>query len=193
MVLDKTSDILVEGEINDDVIDNCILGIASRDKHSLEQLYLLTSTEVYAYALTILKNRYDAEDVLQNVYVKVYSSATNYKSNGKAKAYIMTIARNLCMEKLRERSKEVGDLQEDWNTIVDDRSDMPIEDKLLLEKCMKILDEEERQIVILHAVAGFKHREIAKELNMLLSTVLSKYNRAIKKLQNEFLKETNYE
>ena len=49
---------------------------------------------------------------------------------------------------------------------------------------MELLSDEERQIVILHAVAGFKHRETAKFLALPLSTILSKYNRAIKKLKN---------
>ena len=48
---------------------------------------------------------------------------------------------------------------------------------------MRNLSEEERQIVMLHAVAGFKHREIAATLDLPLATVLSKYNRALKKLK----------
>ena len=53
----------------------------------------------------------------------------------------------------------------------------------LLTECLKNLSDEERQIVMLHAVSGFKHREIARLLEMPLSTVLSKYNRAMKKLR----------
>ena len=60
------------------------------------------------------------------------------------------------------------------------------EDKLTVEQLLNTLDENERQIVVLHAVSGLKHREIASMLNMPLATVLSKYNRAIKKLQKIF-------
>jgi RNA polymerase sigma-70 factor (ECF subfamily) len=48
---------------------------------------------------------------------------------------------------------------------------------------MKHLSDQERQIVVLHAVSGLKHREIAAALNLPLPTVLSKYNRALKKLK----------
>ena len=48
---------------------------------------------------------------------------------------------------------------------------------------MEKLTDEEREIVMLHAVAGFKHREIAHMMDMALATVLSKYHRAMKKLQ----------
>ena len=51
------------------------------------------------------------------------------------------------------------------------------------------MKEEERQIVLLHTAAGLKHREIAADLGMPLATVLSKYNRAMKKLKNHLREE----
>ena len=54
---------------------------------------------------------------------------------------------------------------------------------MLLDALGKI-SEEERQIVLLHTAAGMKHREVAQTLEMPLATVLSKYNRSMKKLQN---------
>ena len=66
------------------------------------------------------------------------------------------------------------------------RADSPVEDRLIVRQMLSALDENERQIVSLHAVAGLKHREIASMLDMPLATVLSKYNRSIKKLQKIF-------
>jgi RNA polymerase sigma-70 factor (ECF subfamily) len=54
---------------------------------------------------------------------------------------------------------------------------------MVIAACMEQLTEQERQIVALHALAGFKHREIAAILRLPLPTVLSKYNRALKKLR----------
>ena len=48
---------------------------------------------------------------------------------------------------------------------------------------MRILSDDEQQIVMLHAVSGMKHRETAQLLDMPTATVLSKYSRAIKKLR----------
>jgi RNA polymerase sigma-70 factor (ECF subfamily) len=53
----------------------------------------------------------------------------------------------------------------------------------VLDACLGQLSDEERQIVVLHAVAGFRHREIAALLELPLPTVLSKYSRALKKLK----------
>ena len=57
------------------------------------------------------------------------------------------------------------------------------EDNLVLTAALQSLKAEESQIVMLYAVAGFKHREIASLLELPLSTVLSKYSRAIRKLK----------
>ena len=57
------------------------------------------------------------------------------------------------------------------------------EEAVALEQAMKVLGDQERQILILHAVTGLKHREIAEMLGMPLATVLSKYARSLKKLK----------
>ena len=57
------------------------------------------------------------------------------------------------------------------------------EDEIFLKGAMSALGEEERQIVILHAVAGMRHREIAGLLKMPLATELSKYRRGLAKLK----------
>ena len=58
-----------------------------------------------------------------------------------------------------------------------------VEDRLLLRAALKQLSDAERQIVMLHAVAGLRHRETAALLELPLATVLSKYARAVKKLK----------
>lgn len=60
-------------------------------------------------------------------------------------------------------------------------SDM--DDRIVLEGVLSLLSEEEREIVLLYAVSGMKHREIAESLGLKLSTTLSKYYRALKKLR----------
>ena len=104
-------------------------------------------------------------------------------------AWILTITRNLCLLKLRERKRMADIPPENWEPYLQACENASPEDRLILTECMKLLSDEERQIVILHAVAGFKHRETAKLLELPLSTVLSKYNRAMKKLKNHIGKE----
>ncbi len=175
----KTEDVL---------LDECLERISRKDKSALTELYNITSTSVYSFALSILKNTYDAEDVLHDCYVNIYLSAENYHSKGKPMAWILTITKNLCLLKIRDQ-KRISDIpQEDWEKYLKGKDDMAQEDKIILYECMVNLSDEERQIVILHAVAGLKHREIAKTLSIPLSTVLSKYNRSLKKLKDLLMK-----
>ena len=100
-------------------------------------------------------------------------------------AWLLTIAKNLCYSLFRGRSRFANVSDEEIDAYFA-RADSPVEDRLIVRQMLSALDENERQIVSLHAVAGLKHREIASMLDMPLATVLSKYNRSIKKLQKIF-------
>lgn len=163
-------------------LDGLLDGISAGDRACLEQLYHATRTAVYSFALSILKDHHDAEDVLHDCYVAVWQSAGRYASHGKPLAWMLTITKNLCFQKLREQRKTGGGL-EDRELTLPDKSTLTMEDRTVLRACLEQLSDQERQIVALHAVAGFKHREIAALLELPLSTVLSKYARAIKKLK----------
>ena len=175
--------IAAAAQTDNKAVDAMIFAIAGGNMDSLEQLYRVASTPVYSYALSILKNRHDAEDILHDCFLSIFRSAVSYRSSGRPMAWIMTITRNLCLSKLREGRRE-SSLDDETAGILEPAADsLDIEEKLLLEACLNQLSEEEQQIITLHLTAGFKHREIAAMLDLPLSTVLSKYNRAMKKLR----------
>ena len=160
-------------------LDRWIRRIAKGDREALENLYRATRPAVYAYALSITKNRFDAEDVLHDCYITVWHSAGAYRPQEKAMAWIMTITRNLCFRLTRSQQRYLSLESEEY--FAGPAADP--DDRLLVSQCMKLLTEEERQIVILHAVAGCRHREIGQMLKLKTGTVLSKYHRAIQKLR----------
>ncbi len=175
-------------EERDAALERCLCEIAEENAAALEEVYRLMSAPVYGYALSFLKNAQDAEDVLHDCFVNVYASAKGYRPGGKPMAWIFTIARNLCLLKLREHRRTADFAAEDWEAYRDRCADFTPDDRLLLTQCMTRLSDEERQIVVLHAAAGFKHREIAEILQLPLPTVLSKYHRALKKLRQYLAK-----
>ncbi|NLP33718.1 MAG: RNA polymerase sigma factor [Clostridiales bacterium] len=157
--------------------------IGANDMEALEELYHLTERTLYAYILSIVKNHDETLDLMQDTYIKIMSSAHLYKPMGKPLAWMFTIARNLHISKIRKVNKEVNMESQE---IADDLRFSYVtdsEDKIVLETALNILSEEERQIILLYAVSGFKHREIAESLGLKLSTTLSKYNRALKKIR----------
>ena len=172
-----------DGEARQSELDRLLGEISAGDRTALEQLYRQTHGAVYGFALSVLKNAHDAEDVLHDCYVAVWHSAGSYRSQGKPMAWLMTVTRNLCLQLLRQRKKQSELPQEDWEPYLQSRESVTPEDRLILTACMQRLSDEERQIVTLHAVSGFRHREIAALLELPLPTVLSKYSRAIKKLK----------
>lgn len=169
-------------------LDYCIYRVAKNDRDALVELYHATSASVYGFALSILKNTHDAEDVLQDCYIAIASSAGGYRSRGKPMAWILTITRNLCLMKIRQYERTSDLPVEDWEKYLEVNDRVTLEDRLLLTECMKHLSDEERQIVVLHVVAGLKHREIAEAFGMPLPTVLSKHSRALKKLKKLLVK-----
>ena len=169
-------------EAENALLDALLERIANGDTAALEALYRRTQTAVYGFALSVLKNAHDAEDVLHDCYVAVWDGAAQYRSQRKPMAWLITIAKNLCLGQLRAQRKTM-EMPEELPFLSADAAGISVEDRTVLSACMQRLSDGERQIVTLHAVAGFKHREIAAILHMPLATVLSKYNRAIRKLK----------
>lgn len=172
------------------IIDEAVfIKIAENDLAAFEEFYRLTERTVYAFVLSILKNHDDTLDVLQDTYLKIRGAAHLYEPMGKPMAWIFTIARNLSMSKLRSKkqmeSAQVEDIENNLSfSYVTDR-----EDKLVLQSVLKILNDQEREIILLHAISGFSHNEIAKNLGIPLSTVLSKYYRSLKKLRKHLIEQ----
>ena len=171
-----------------DSLDKHLENLAQGDSSALTPLYNETKTAVFAYALSILKNSQDAEDVMHDLYLTVYHSAVKYKSEGKPMAWIMTITKNLSLRRLRDRKHDADIPEEDYLPFIAQTEGLSPDERLILEEGLSSLSDTERQIVILHAVSGFKHKEIAQFTDLPLSTVLSKYSRAIAKLK-KFYKE----
>ena len=168
-------------------LDTLLKGVSSGDRDAFKLLYDGTRTSLYSFALSILKNTYDAEDALHDCYMSVWHNAGQYRSQGKPLAWLMTITRNLCFQKIRERRKEADAFPDEAESRLSFDERIDVEDRMVLTACLEQLSEQERQIVTLHAVSGFKHKEIAELLGIPLGTVLSKYQRAIKRL-NQYLR-----
>ena len=178
-VLDAES----ESDENDDALEIAFQAVASGDGEKIKDIYELTKTAVFGYVFSILKNYEDSEDVVQDTYVKIYQNIGMYESQGKPMAWIFVIARNLALMKIRNQKRFVDIEEYEWDQLYKGNDYLGVEDKMVLKAAFSKLTSEECQFVMLHALSGIKHREIAEMYGMPLATVLSKYNRAIKKLK----------
>lgn len=164
-------------------LERLLGAMAKGDTGALAEFYTRTHGAVYALALSMTGSAQDAGDLAHDAYLRIWSSAGRYRAKGSPMAWTLTITRNLCLMRLRRRKRRADLTDEEWNAIPAHAPDVSPEDRAVLQRALGVLDNTERQIVLLHAVSGLKHREIAKLTQMPLNTVLSKYRRAIARLR----------
>ena len=169
-------------------LEELLRQIALGSQQAFEELYRATDSAIYGYALSLMRNHLEAQDIMMDTYLKIRCAAHLYMPMGKPMAWILTITKNIARTKLRSAGRQIplDDLEETTPSF-----DRDSEEAVALEQAMKVLGDQERQILILHAVTGLKHREIAEMLGMPLATVLSKYARSLKKLKKA-LEEDNF-
>ncbi len=166
-----------------EMLERLLERVALGDTKALGTLYGETRGAVYGLVLSILKNAHDAQDATQDTFVKIWEAAGSYRSMGSPMAWILTIARNLAKMRLRQSVRFSELTEAEWDAIPAEAPAVTAEDRAVLQGALTTLGEAERQIVLLHASSGLKHREIAALLEMPLPTVLSKYHRALKKMK----------
>lgn len=164
--------------MNERQIDRSLIAVANRERGALEKLYVETKNGVYAFLYPFFGNRADTEDCLQEVYMKVSAHACGYRAGTNGRAWLLQVAKNTAIDQTRRQSKVV------YTDVVPEREgrvndfETPVFDAL-----QSALNEEERKIVILHVLWGYKHREIAQSMNLPVGTVTAKYKRALEKVK----------
>ena len=171
-------------------LDNTMLRIARGDEDAFEELYNHTKNGLYSFILSICGDHHMAEDVMQSTYIRIRLSAKMYKAGSNTLAWIYTIAKNLTFNELNKRKREIAlDFDEGGGQIgghytIDDTISSP-----LLSIIKNELNQVEAQIITLHLISGFKHREIAEMLEKPLGTVLWTYKNALNKIKSRYKEE----
>ena len=165
-------------------LQQLLIHIAGGEREALAELYQRTRAAVYGLALSYLKNAHDAQDLTQDVYVQVWDCAEQYRLTGSPMGWLLAVCRNLCLMRLRREERHAALSEEEWDAIPAREYGLDADERALLQGALASLADEERRIVLLHAVTGLKHRELAALLELPLPTVLSKYHRALKKMRS---------
>lgn len=142
------------------------------NQYLAQQWYEQYKTGIFRFALSILKDRTLAEDVLQETFLKLLSGRYMVHE-GKEQAWLYKVARNLCYDILRNRDREV-ELAEPQSREAYGYIDM-----------ISGLDLMEREIVTLKIVGGLSHKEIARVMGLTVHASKKRYERAIQKLREE--------
>lgn len=165
------------------IIEQC----KKSDRRAQMQLYTTFYKRVYNACYRILHDQAEAEDAMQESFLKAFSGLDGYNNSVPFEAWLVRIAINTSIDKLRKKDLDVINLNEDIHydlAVSDDHEDWEmITDKVAqVKSAIEKLPETSRLIVNLYLIEGYDHEEIAEILNIAPGTARIQYMRAKQKL-----------
>lgn len=157
------------------------------DQGALRELYTCLSKNVYALALQLLRSPEEAEEVLQDTFLKVYESARRFDPElGSARAFVYTVARNNCLSRLRaRRARPVKDV--DWDLHDPERQPAAAPADPVLsaqtEQALAQLEPLDCDLLKASFYEGYSHGELVERFGLPLGTVKSRVRRALLSLR----------
>ena len=155
------------------------------DAAAFAELYSLVYKDLYRIALLNLNNQHDASDVVSDTVLEAYSSIANLRDEKAFKAWITKILTVKIKNKRREYS-QINNFREELDDLGEEAKDTAAEidiDGMNVMEGFKQLSAEERMVLSLSVVSGYKSEEIAKMFGTNANTVRSKVARAKAKLK----------
>lgn len=152
--------------------------------------------KLYRFALRLTGDKEDAQDIVQDIFLKLWSRKEKLKEYRSIEAFAMTMTRNLCFDRLKSPSSRKQELDE-TNEMIEHRT--PYQktetgDALeLVRKAMDALPEQQRMVIHMRDVEECDFDEIAEVTGLSLNNVRVNLSRARKKIRDTLIKINNYE
>ncbi|TDH28007.1 sigma-70 family RNA polymerase sigma factor [Segetibacter sp. 3557_3] len=157
------------------LIEDCIAG----KRKSQKEMYDLFSSKMFAICLRYAKNQMDAEDILQEAFVKLFNNLDKFRGEGSFDGWVRRIFVNTAIEHIRKRSLNTV-VSEGLENSIADKYTTPLDNMFQkdLVKKANALSDGYRTVFTLYAIEGYSHKEIAGCLGITESTSKSQYSRA---------------
>ena len=168
-------------------LDKFIKKFMNGDASAFDEIYNRTRKSVYYVALSILRDKALAEDVMQTTYMRVLKNIQSYALGTNASAWIIKIAKNeaINMKKVRMREQSV----DEYENLALFGVNEPDTYGELTDLAKRLLADDEFSILMLVTACGYKRKEIGKMFDMPIPTVTWKYQNALLKMRNALEKE----
>jgi RNA polymerase sigma-70 factor (ECF subfamily) len=155
---------------------------ATGDRDALQELYQRYSGNVYRHVRGLVRDEHEAEDITQQVFLKLMSVLPQYES-AKAPfgAWILRVARNLAIDHLRRRQPVLAEDVFGSDTAIDETGRRL---SLSLREALDGLPDEQRRVILLRQVRGMQPREIAQQLEKTEGSVHALLHRARNSMQS---------
>lgn len=150
----------------------------------LERIVVQEQDKLFKFAYLRIGNRDDAEDLVQNVLLKLFCSEEHLNSIRNLEQYLFKSLHNQCLDYFRKKNIQLLPIDE-ATLIPDHEEDQEIFDEYLrIAKLLNTLPAEQQEVIRLRCTDQCKFKDIAKILGISLATVKSRYRYAIQHLQN---------
>jgi RNA polymerase sigma-70 factor (ECF subfamily) len=177
-----------------------MLRVKRGDRAAFAELVDKYKQPVMNFIFRSLRDEAEAEDLAQNVFLQVYKSRSRYKQTAKFSTWLFTIARNLCLNELRRRSRHPAESLEETHSEnedqparqYEDKSHVAAPDKLLhgelarkIDEALEELPENQRSAILLCREEELSYEQIAKILRCSLSATKSLIHRGRETLKEK--------
>lgn len=160
--------------------EQMLIGCNKNNATAQEELYHRFSPRMLGVCYRFAKNREDAEDMLQEGFIKVFTQLHQYRNEGALEGWIRRIVVHTCINILKKNKKfadSVDIMHANGIRIKEDMIPSIMQAKQVVE-CIRILPLGYRTVLNLYAIEGFSHKEIGDLLEIGESTSRSQYTRA---------------
>jgi RNA polymerase sigma-70 factor (ECF subfamily) len=171
-------------------IEALIARVALRDRAAFSALYDATSRKLFGVCISVLRNRAEAEETLQDIYIRIWNKADSYAVTGHSPmTWLITVARNLAIDRLRSRKAAAG-------THLDAAADIPDQTpgpeahaiaastRRQMEACLKELVPAHAGAVEAAYLHGSTYQDLAERYNVPLNTIRTWLRRSLIKLKD---------
>lgn len=177
-----------------------MLRVKRGDRDAFAALVEKYKQPLFNFIFRTLRDETEAEDVAQNVFLQVYKSRARYQRTAKFSTWLFTIARNLCLNEIRRRSRHPAESLEESHAEHDDQPQRQYEDKRIflptetalhgelavkIEEALAQLPENQRTAILLCRQDELSYEEIAKVLDCSLSATKSLIHRGRETLKEK--------
>jgi RNA polymerase sigma factor (sigma-70 family) len=169
------------------LVKQCVSG----DRKAQHKLYNLYAGKMYAICMRYANNQQDAQDILQDGFIKVFVKLNLYKGEGSLEGWIRRIMVFACIDFLRKRNR---DMMIDIDDVMVEDKELTGYDKISMQELLtqiQALPNDYRMILNLFMVEGFTHKEISEMLSITESSSKARLSRAKVMLQKQILAVSN--